>query len=134
MRLYVEPCHVASAKIAVAMSVPIQNPADCEVRGVIRFLYVDEILSYPAEEVSSRGEFFCCMTMHVRILPGRYKSCCVNNSIGKSSSILHTFRTWYCRTSSFSVGRCDLRLFCRRGKLSRGIVLLYENERPHTSR
>ena len=38
MQLYVGPCHVASADIAVAMDVPIENPADCEVQGVIRFL------------------------------------------------------------------------------------------------
>ena len=31
-----------SAEIAVA--VPIENPADCEVRGVIRFLQANEIL------------------------------------------------------------------------------------------
>ena len=44
MQLYVGPCHVVSAEIAVAMAVPIENPADCEVRGVIRFLQIDEIL------------------------------------------------------------------------------------------
>ena len=44
MQLYVGPCHVASAEIAVVMAVPIEKPADCEVRGVIRFLQADEIL------------------------------------------------------------------------------------------
>ena len=39
-----------SADIAVAMAVPIETPADCEVRGVIRFLQADEILGYLAEE------------------------------------------------------------------------------------
>ena len=38
------------------------------------------------------------------------------------------------RCYSFSAGRWDLRLCCRRGKLSRGIVLLYDNARPHTAR
>ena len=28
----------------MAMVVPIENPTDCEVRGVIRFLQTDEIL------------------------------------------------------------------------------------------
>ena len=52
MQLYVRPCHVVSAQIAVVMAVPIDNP-DCEVRGVTRFLQADEILSCLAEEPSS---------------------------------------------------------------------------------
>ena len=47
---------------------PIENPAGRVVRGVISFLQADEILSYLAEEASSRVELFCCMT---RILPRR---------------------------------------------------------------
>ena len=43
-------------------------------------------------------------------------------------------RLWGARCYSFSAGRRDLRLSCRRGKLSRGIVLLHENARPHTAR
>ena len=39
------------------------------MRGVIRFLQADEILGYLAEEASSRVKFFCCTTIHVRILP-----------------------------------------------------------------
>ena len=100
MQLYVGPCHVVNAKIAVAMAVPIENPTDCEVRGVIRFLQADEILGYLAEEASSRMEFFRCTTMHVRILPGRHKPCCVSNSIGTSSNTLRTVRTWHRRTFS----------------------------------
>ena len=61
---------MVSAEIAVAIGVPIENPADCEVRGVIRFLQADEILGY----------------------------------------------------------------LCRRGKFSHGIVLLYNNARPHAAR
>ena len=38
MQLYVGPCYVVSEEIAVAMAVPIENPVDCEVRGVFRFL------------------------------------------------------------------------------------------------
>ena len=83
------------AEIAVAMAVPIENPADCAVRGVIRFLQADEILGYPAEEASSRVELFCCTAMH-----GRYKPCCVSNIIEASSSILRTVRTWHRRTIS----------------------------------
>ena len=95
MQLYVGSCHVVSAELAVAMAVPIENPADCEKRGVIRFLQANEILGYLAEETSSRVELFCCTTMHVRILPGKHKACCVSNSIGTSSSILRTVRTWH---------------------------------------
>ena len=54
IQLYARLCHIVSAEIAVAMAVPIENPADCEVRGFIRFLQVDEILDYLAEEISSR--------------------------------------------------------------------------------
>ena len=35
MQLYVGPSHVVSAEIAVVMAVPIENPADCEMWGVI---------------------------------------------------------------------------------------------------
>ena len=44
---------MVTADIAVAMAVPNQNPANCEVQGDIRFLQADEILGYPAEEASS---------------------------------------------------------------------------------
>ena len=100
MQLYVESCHVVSAEIVVAIAVPIENPADCEMRGVTRFLQADEMLGYPAEEASSRVELFGCTTMHVRILLGRHKPCCVSNSIGTSSSTLRTVRTWHRRTFS----------------------------------
>ena len=50
LQLYVGPCHVVSAEIAVAMAVLIENPADSEVRGVIRFLQADGTLGYLAEE------------------------------------------------------------------------------------
>ena len=86
---------MVSAEIAMAMPVPIENPADCEVRGVIPFLQADEILGYLAEEVTSRVELFCCTTVHVRILPGRHKPCCVI-----SSSILRTVRSSHRRTFS----------------------------------
>ena len=89
---------MVSAEIAVAMAVPIENSADCEVRGVILFLQADEILGYLAEEVSTRVRLFCCTTMHVHILPGRHKPCCVSNSIGTFSSILRTLRTCHRRT------------------------------------
>ena len=59
MQLYVGPCHVVSAEIAMAMAVPIENPAECEMRGVILFLQANEILDYRAEEASSRVELFC---------------------------------------------------------------------------
>ena len=87
--------HVVCAEIAVAMAVPIENPADCEVRGFIRFMQASEILGYLAEEASSRVELFCCTTMHVRTLLGRHKPCIVSNSIETSSSILRTVRTWH---------------------------------------
>ena len=53
MQLYVGPCLVVNAEIAVAMAVSIEIPAACEVRGVIRFLQADEILGYLAKEASS---------------------------------------------------------------------------------
>ena len=95
MQLYVGPYHVVSAKMAV----PIENPADCEMRGVIRFLQADEILGYLAEEASSHVELFCCTTMQIHLLPDRHKPCCMSNCIGTSSSIL---RNWHRRTFSFS--------------------------------
>ena len=101
MQLYVGPYHMVSAEIAVALAVPIENPADCEVRGVISFLQADEILGYLAEEASSRVELFCCTTTHVRILPGRHKPYCVSNSIGTSSSILRTARTWHLKDADW---------------------------------
>ena len=61
----------------------------------------DEILGHLAEEASSRVELFCCTTMHVRTSPGRHKPCCVSNSIGTSSSILRTVRSWHRQTFSF---------------------------------
>ena len=67
VQLYVRPCHVVSAEIAVAWSVQIDNPADCEMRGFIRFLQTDEI-GYLAENARFREDLFCCMTMHVRKL------------------------------------------------------------------
>ena len=92
MQLYVGPCQVVSAEIAMTMTVLIENPTDCDVGGVIRFLQADEILDYLAEQASSRVELLCCTTMHVHILPGGYKPCCVSNSIRTSSSILRTVR------------------------------------------
>ena len=79
MQLYVGPCQVVSAEIAVAMALQVENPANCEMQGAIRFLQANEILSYLAEEARSRVELFCCTTMHVRMLPGRHKPCCVSN-------------------------------------------------------
>ena len=97
MQLYVGYYHVVNAEIAVA---------DSEVLSAIRFLQADEILGYVAEEAGSRVQLYCCTTMHVCILPGRHKHCCVSNSIATSSSILRTVRTWNRRTFS-----CFLQLF-----------------------
>ena len=101
VQLYVRPCLVISVEIVVAMAVPIENPADCEVRDFIRFLQANEILGYLDEEASSRVELFCCTTMHVRLLPHRHKPYCMSNSIVISSSILRTVRTWHRRTFSY---------------------------------
>ena len=70
IQLYVGHCRVVSAEIAVAMAVPIENSADCEMR-VISFLQAYEILGYLAEEANSSVELICCTKMHVRLLPGR---------------------------------------------------------------
>ena len=101
LQLCVGPCHVVSAEIDVTMAVSIENPADCQARGVIRFLQADEILRYLAEEAISRVELFYCTTIHARILPGRHNPCCMNNSTATSSSILRTVRTWHRRTFSY---------------------------------
>ena len=93
MQLYVGPCHVVSAEIAVAIAMSFENYADCEVRGVIHFLQADGFLGYLAGEASSCVELFCCTTLHVRILPDRSKPCCVRNTNWTSLSILHTVRT-----------------------------------------
>ena len=91
MQLYVGPCHVASAEIAVAMAVPIDNPADWDERR--------NSFSAGRRDIS-RVELSYYTTMHVRILPGRHKPCCVSNFIGISSSIFRTVRTWHRRTCS----------------------------------
>ena len=98
MQLYIGPCNLVSAEIAWPQ--PIENPANCEMRGVTSFLQVDEILYYLAEAVSSCMELFCCMTMHVCILPIGHKHCYMSNSIGTSSNILRTVQTWHCQTFS----------------------------------
>ena len=100
MQLYVGPCHVVNAEIPVALAMPIENPADCEVRGVIRFLQADEILWYLTEEASSRVELFCCTTMHVRILPRQTQGLLREQFYRASSSILLTVRT--CHRWTFS--------------------------------
>ena len=100
MQLYVGTCHVVNAEITVAMTVPIEKPADCEVRGVLRFLQTREILDYLAEEASSRVELFCCTTMHVHILPGRHKPCCVSHSIGSTSLAVWAILLGHFRASS----------------------------------
>ena len=60
MQLYVGPCHVVSAEIAVAKDESIET-VRCKV---LCFLQADEILDYLAEEASSRMELFYCTTMH----------------------------------------------------------------------
>ena len=80
------------------MAVLIENPADCEVQGVISFPQTNEILGYLVEEAGSHVELFCCTTMHIHILPGRHEPCCMSNSIGTSLSILPTVRIWNRRT------------------------------------
>ena len=125
MQFYVGSCHLVNAEIAVAVAVPIENPADCEVRGVIRFLQADEILGYLAEEANSHVELFCWTTMHVRILPGRHKPCCVNNSIGTSSSILRTIRTWHRQTEEHCRYK-DTEEFCRYKEGIQKVVSMYD--------
>ena len=44
MQLYVGLSNIVSAEKTVAMAVPIENPADCDVRVVILFVQNDGIL------------------------------------------------------------------------------------------
>ena len=41
---------MVSAEIAVVMAVPIENPSDCEVRGVISFLQADDMGILPKRQ------------------------------------------------------------------------------------
>ena len=56
------------------------------------------------------------------------------DSCGHNCTDLESRRLWGARCCTFSTGGWDLRLSCRRDKLSRGIVLLHNNARPHTAR
>ena len=55
-----------------------------------------------AAEVNSHMALFWSMTMHAHILPGWHRPCCVMNSIGTHSTILHTVPTWHHRTFTSS--------------------------------
>ena len=82
MLLYVEPCHVESAEIAVAVAVPIENPADCEVRGVIRLLQTQALLrgqfhydifgSPPCSPDLAPSDFFLFLKMKEHIAGKRF--------------------------------------------------------------
>ena len=76
MQLYVGPCHMVSAEVAVAMVCRLRIPPTvrCEVL-IVFFLQADEVLGYLIEKASSRVELFCCTTMHVRMLSGRHTLC-----------------------------------------------------------
>ena len=60
---------------------------------------------------------------------GKCKDSCGHGYADWESRRLRSLRYY-----SFSAGRWDLRLACRRGKLSRGIVLLDDSARPHSAR
>ena len=79
------------------MAMPIENPADCEVRGVILFLQADEILGYLAEEASSRVELFCCRSAY-----------CPADT---SSEYIALIPLGHIRASSVQSGPAPLRLF-----------------------
>ena len=80
VQLYVGPCHVVSEEIAVAMAVPIENPADCEVRSDVFYRRIRSQVILTKRQALA-WNYFVCKTMHFRILPERHKSCCVSNCI-----------------------------------------------------
>ena len=98
MQLYVGSCQMVSA---------VSCGHDCvdwefrwlwgEVRGVICFLQANEILGYLPEEASSCIELFCCMTMHVRILPDNTR---LAASAISSVYLRASVRTWHRQTFS----------------------------------
>ena len=98
MQLYVGSCHVVSAKIAVALAMPIENPADCELRGVIRFLQGDDILGYLAEEASSRVESVA-------------RQCSSANCPADTSLAARAIQLEHLRTSSVQSGPGNVGLF-----------------------
>ena len=68
--------------------------ADCEVRGVTRFLQADEILGYLAEKTSSSG--IVLLYDNARTNTARQTQALLReHSTGTSSSIHRTVRTWH---------------------------------------
>ena len=133
MQLYVGTFHVVSAEIAVTMGVPIENPVDCEVWGVIRFLQENVRpcdIHCRLVIIYGKGIILSCHRSHAR-----FKQTASTQKLTASYSktvkgvLLINFMPHNMKINS-NAYCATLEHLCRaiqnqwRGKLSHGIVLL----------
>ena len=76
---------------------------------------------------------WCWKLPHAVVCPILSRGKC-RDSCGHGYADWKSHRLWGARCYSFPAGLWDFRLSWRRGKLSRRIVLLHDNARPHTVR
>ena len=104
--------------IQIVKNVCIYNPRSCFVAADHWFLVFSVMLKIAS-----------CSCRRRTLSRGKFRYSCDHGCADWASR-----RLWGARCYSFTAGRWDLRLSCRRGKLSLGIVLLHVNTRPHTAR
>ena len=142
MQLYVGTFHVVSAEIAVTMGVPIENPVDCEVWGVIRFLQENVRpcdIHCRLVIIYGKGIILSCHRSHAR-----FKQTASTQKLTASYSktvkgvLLINFMPHNMKINS-NAYCATLEHLCRaiqnqwRGKLSHGIPLLHDNACLHTA-